>query len=125
MSLISQFVRVPTVFHLSLVKRILRYLKGSASRGIVMTNHDHTQIIGYSDSNWVGNVIDHKSTISFYMFVGGNLVSWHSKKQHVIACSSAEVEYNAMVSVAYKLIWLKGLLSDLEFSNSIKNDFVL
>jgi hypothetical protein len=40
-----------------------------------MTNYGHTQITRYSDSDWVSNVIDHKSTTGFCMFVGGNLVS--------------------------------------------------
>jgi hypothetical protein len=40
-----------------------------------MTNHGHTQITGYSGSNWAGNAIDRKSTTGFCMFVGGNPVS--------------------------------------------------
>ena len=64
-----------TVFHLIIVKRILRYLKGFAGCGIVMTNYDHTQITGYSDSGWASNAIDCKSTTGFYMFVGGNLIT--------------------------------------------------
>jgi len=79
-SLVSQFMHAPTVFHLCLVKQILRYLKGSAGRGIVMTNHGHTRITGYNDSDWAGNAIDRKSTTGFCMFVGGNPVSWRSKK---------------------------------------------
>ena len=83
-----------------------------------MTNHDHTQINGYSDYDWAGNAIDHKSTTGFCMFVGGN-PSWHSKKQHVVTRSSVEDEYRAMASTTCELIWLKGLLSDLGFSSSI------
>jgi hypothetical protein len=118
-SLVSQFMHAPTILHLSIVKRILRYLKGSIGRGIVMAKNGHTQITGYSNSDWAGNAIDRKSTIGYCMFVGGNLVSWHSKKQHVIACSSAEAEYRAMASAACELIWLKGLLSELGFPSSI------
>jgi hypothetical protein len=118
-SLVSQFMHTPTVFHLNLVKRILRYLKDSAGHGIVMTNHGHTQITGYSDSDWAGNAINRRSTTGFCMFVGGNPVLWRSKKQHVVARSSAEAKYRAMTSVACELIWLKGLLSDLGFSSSI------
>jgi len=118
-SLVSQFMHTPIVFHLNLVKRILCYLKGSAGRGIVMTNHGHTQITGYRDSDWAGNAIDRKSTTGFCMFVGGNLVSYRSKKQHIVAHSSAEVEYRAMTFATYELIWLKGLLSNLGFSSSI------
>jgi hypothetical protein len=112
-SLVSQFMHAPTVFHLSLVKRIMRYLKGSAGRGIVMTNNGHTQITGYSDSDWAGNALDRKSTTGFCVFVGGNLISWRSKKQHVVARSSAEAEYRAMASAACELIWLKSLLLDM------------
>jgi hypothetical protein len=118
-SLVTQFMHTSTVFHLNLVKRILHYLKGSTGRGIVMTNHGHTQITGYSDSDWAGNAIDRKSTTGFCMFVGGNPVSWRSKKQHVVARSSAEAKYRVMASAACELIWLKGLLLDLGFSSSI------
>nr|CBL94171.1 Reverse transcriptase (RNA-dependent DNA pol [Malus domestica] len=63
----------------------------------------------------VGNQINRKSTTSYYTFVGGNLVTWKSKKQNVIAKSSAEAEYRLMASTTCELIWLKGLLSDLRF----------
>jgi hypothetical protein len=51
------------------------------------------------------------------MFVGGNLVSWKSKKQQVVAHSSAKAEYHAMASASCELIWLKNLLADLDFGS--------
>lgn len=57
-SLVSQHMHAPTVFHLSMVKRILRYLKGTIGRGIVMTKNGHTNIIGYIVSDWAGNALD-------------------------------------------------------------------
>ncbi|XP_068326019.1 uncharacterized mitochondrial protein AtMg00810-like [Pyrus communis] len=118
-SIVSQFMHIPSVDHLNLVKRILRYLKGSVGRGILMTKNDHTHIMGYCDADWAGNAIDCKSTSGYCTFVGGNLVTWKSKKQTVIARSSAEAEYRAMASTACELIWLKGLLSDLGFSATL------
>ncbi|KAM1815735.1 hypothetical protein ACFX12_000216 [Malus domestica] len=112
-SIASQFMHSPTIEHLNLVKRILRYLKGSVGRGILMAKNDNTQIMGYCDADWAGNAIDRKSTTGYCTFVGGNLVTWKSKKQTVIARSSAEAEYRAMASTACELIWLKGLLCDL------------
>ena len=97
-------MHAPNVFHLNIIKRILCYLKGSIGHGIIMAKNGRTQIIRYSDSNWVGNDIDRKSTTVYCMFVGGNLVSWRSKKQHVIARSSAKSEYRAMTSAACELI---------------------
>ncbi|KAL6278328.1 hypothetical protein ACE6H2_021929 [Prunus campanulata] len=112
-SIVSQFMHSPTMLHLNVVKRILRYLKGSVGCGILMRKNDNAQILGYTDADWAGNFLDRKSTTGYCTFVGGNLVTWKSKKQPVIARSSAEAEYRAMASTACELIWLKGLLSDL------------
>lgn len=84
-----------------------------------MNNNGHTNIMGYSDSDWAGNALDRSSTTEYCMFVGGNLVSWKSKKQNVVARSSAEVEYRAMASAACELVWLKHLLTDLGYPCSI------
>ncbi|KAB2614533.1 hypothetical protein D8674_039240 [Pyrus ussuriensis x Pyrus communis] len=99
--------------HFNLVKRLLRYLKGSVGRGIIMEKNESTEITGYCDADWAGNSIDRKSTTGYCTFVGGNLVTWKSKKQAVVARSSTEAEYRAMASTACELIWLKGLLCDL------------
>ena len=80
-----------------------------------MHNNHSTVISGYTDADWAGNAIDRKSTTGYCTFVGGNLVTWKSKKQQVVACSSAEAEYRAMAITACELIWLKGLISDLGF----------
>jgi len=47
------------------------------------------------------------------VFVGGNLVSWRSKKQAVVARSTAEAEYRAMALSLCEMMWLKGLLKEL------------
>ncbi|XP_048446057.1 uncharacterized mitochondrial protein AtMg00810-like [Pyrus x bretschneideri] len=116
-SLANQFMHSPTVNHLHIVKRILRYLNGSIGQGIIMRNNKSTTISGYTDADWAGNALDRKSTTNYCTFLGGqgNLVTWKSKKQQVIARSSAEADYRAMAAIACELIWLKGFLSDLRF----------
>ncbi|XP_050375850.1 uncharacterized mitochondrial protein AtMg00810-like [Argentina anserina] len=104
MSLVSQFMLSPIEEHFQIVKRILRYLKGSIGRGISMKNNHHTKIMGFSDADWAGNSCDRKSTTGYCTLVGGNLVTWKSKKQSVIACSNAEDEYRAMASTTCELI---------------------
>ena len=43
-----------------------------------------------------GSTDDRKSTSGYFTFVGGNLVTWRSKKQQVVSRSSAEAEYRGM-----------------------------
>ncbi|KAM2210837.1 hypothetical protein ACFX1S_021369 [Malus domestica] len=82
---------------------------------IAYSNHGSNHIMAYTDVDWAGNALDRKSTTGFCMFVGGNLVTWKSKKQTMIARSSAEAEYRAMAATACELIWLKRLLADLGY----------
>jgi hypothetical protein len=77
-----------------------------------MKNNNSNEICGYSDADWAGSY-DRKSTTGYCTFVGGNLVTWKSKKQNVIARSSAEAEYRAMASTTSELIWIKQLLVEL------------
>ena len=49
------------------------------------------------------------------MFVGGNLFTWRSKKQKVVAKSSAKAEFRGMSHGVCELLWLKKLLRDLGF----------
>ena len=108
-------MHTPSMDHMKIVRRVLRYLKGFIGRGILMHNNNHTHISGYIDADWAGNALDCKSITGFCTFVRGNLVTWKSKKQSVVARSSAEAKYRVMALTAYELIWLKNLLLDLGF----------
>ena len=53
--------------------------------------------------------MDQRSTLGYRTFVRGNLVRWRSKKQSVVARSSAEAEFRAVVHEIYKALWVKNL----------------
>ncbi|RVW43409.1 Retrovirus-related Pol polyprotein from transposon RE1 [Vitis vinifera] len=72
----------------------------------------------YSDADWAGNIIDRWSTSGYCSFVWGNLVTWKSKKQSVVARSSAEAEYRALAQGICEGIWIKRVLSELGQTSS-------
>ncbi|XP_019082856.1 PREDICTED: uncharacterized protein LOC109125540 [Camelina sativa] len=86
---VSQYMKSPTTYHWSLVERILHYLKGSPGEGIWMGKNANTELLGYCDADWGGDKTDRRSITGYCTFIGGNLVTWKTKKQKVVSMSSA------------------------------------
>ncbi|XP_068659151.1 secreted RxLR effector protein 161-like, partial [Aristolochia californica] len=114
-SVVSQFMHKPQITHWQSLERILRYLKGAPGRGLLYKKHGHFNIEGFSDADWAGSPDDRKSTSGYCTLVGGNLVTWKSKKQNVVARSSAEAEYRAMAHTVSEILWIRTLLTELGF----------
>ena len=89
-SVVSQYMSSPIVYNWAVVEHILCYLKGAPGRGILYSNHGHNRVECFTDADWAGSKEDRRSTSGYCIFVGGNLVTWKSKKQGVVSRSSAE-----------------------------------
>ncbi|XP_031120907.1 uncharacterized protein LOC116024148 [Ipomoea triloba] len=110
---LCQFMHSPTAEHWCLLKRVLRYVKGTLDMGLRVTPSSHSTLHAYSDSNWAGCPIDRKSTSGYAVFFGTNLISWVSRKQRTVARSSTEAEYKGLADVAAEVTWLVSLLKEL------------
>jgi hypothetical protein len=117
-SVVSQFMHNPRTAHLDAVNRILRYLKGCPGKGLLYTKQGNLQIECYTDADWAGSLDDRRSTSGYCAFVGGNLVSWRSKKQNVVARLTAEAEFRSMAHGLCELLWLHILLTELGLGQS-------
>ena len=112
-SVVSQYMSSPTIDHWPAVEQIPCYLKGAPRRGILYNNHGHNRLECFTNAYWARYKEDRRSTSGYYVFVGGNLVSWKSKKQSVVSRSRAESGYKAMARSACKIMWLHQLLAEI------------
>ena len=101
-SVVSQYMHSPKESHLEAVYKILRYLKGSPGRGLFFKKSDSKKVEIYTDADWAGSADDRRSTTGYCTYVWGNLVTWWSKKQSVVARSSAEAEFRAVAQACVK-----------------------
>jgi len=92
-SLVSQLMHCPREVHLQATYIILHYLKRTPGRGILYKINGNRILEAYIDVDYAGSITDRRSTFGYCTFQGGNLVTWRSKKQDVVARSSAEAEF--------------------------------
>jgi hypothetical protein len=111
----------PRTGHMEVVYQILRYLKGTPSRGLWFRANQYLNLEGYCNADWASSKDDRRSP-RYCVFVGGSLVSWRSKKQAVVSRSTAEAEHRAMALALCDMMWLKGLLKELRV---LKNETML
>jgi hypothetical protein len=111
-----QFGSNPRKPHYEVLKRVLRYLKGTAHFGLTFGGSDNkTNLIGWSDVDWAQDMDTRRSIGAFVFNIAGGYVSWSSKKQPTVALSTAEAEYMAASNATKEAIWLQTLLKDLGF----------
>ncbi|GMI66347.1 hypothetical protein HRI_000304000 [Hibiscus trionum] len=114
-SLISRFMECPKEMHLLAAKRILRYLKGTASYGLFYKRGEKTNLFDFTDSDYAGDLDDRKSTSGYAFMLGTGVVSWSSKKQPIVTLSTTEAEFVAATAYASQAIWLRNVLEELHF----------
>ncbi|GKE75717.1 putative RNA-directed DNA polymerase [Tanacetum coccineum] len=112
---VSRFMHQPQVAHMNAVLRIVRYLKGTAGHGVLFRSNGHLNIQMYTDADWAGDKGTRRSTSGYFSLVGGNLVTWRSKKQKVVSLSSAEAEFRGIAKGLAEALWIRKLVSEIGF----------
>ena len=104
----------PQRSHYQAALRVLRYLKGTVGLGLTFKKSGKLDLLIYTDSDFGGSLIDRRSTTGYCTMLGGNLVTWKSKKQSIVSKSSTEAEFRALSSGVDEVLWIRGILKDLQ-----------
>eukprot|EP00253_Pinus_taeda_P011602 PITA_11602 len=112
-SLVSRFMETPKKTHWQAAKRILRYVNGTKQYGVLYTTTDDFRLVGYTDSDWAGNVDGRKSMSGYVFHLGSGVISWASKKQPIVSLSTAEAEYVAAIAATSQAVQMRRMLRDL------------
>jgi hypothetical protein len=89
------------------------YIKGTLHYGLQLHRTLVTDLVAYSDADWVGCIDTRQSTSGYGVFFGDNLVFRSSKHQHNVSRSSTETEYHAVVNALTETCYLHQLLHEL------------
>ena len=110
---LSQFMSQPTDAHLREATHLLRYLRATSDHGLLFARNSVFQLRAFCESDWGSCPNSRKSITGYAILLGHSLISWKSKKQSVVSCSTAEGEYRAMATTCCEITWLLALLKDL------------
>jgi len=127
---LAQFASNPEPAHASALKRVLRYLKGTADLRITYRAPQRAggqpQLVGYCDADWAQSKMDRRSITGYVFLLCGGAISWQSKKQKTVALSTVEAEYMAVTHASKEAIWwrahLAGLGHDMSMATALLSD---
>src|SRR5271156_5556444 len=79
--IVARFFANPKESHMTIVKRILRYLKNTEEYCLWYRREGKFELKVFTDADWAGNIDDRKSTNGGAFFMGERIVTWINKKQ--------------------------------------------
>ena len=86
--MVSKFNTAPMQAHLTVVKRMFRYLKGTIDLKLQYRSTGE-KMLRYSDTDWVNDSDDRHSITGNVFTMSGGTISWLSQKQAAVALSTA------------------------------------
>ena len=119
--MVARHIERPGKTHWNAVKRILRYLKGTVTHGLVYRNNGNDKNIAlnvFCDADWAGDAEKRKSTSGFVAMIANGAVAWKSVRQECTALSSVEAEYVAAATAAREVVWLRRFLNELGYQQA-------
>nr|XP_016451604.1 PREDICTED: uncharacterized mitochondrial protein AtMg00810-like [Nicotiana tabacum] len=109
---LSQFMQEPKKFHWGATVRVVKYIKQEPGMRIFLCRSNGDSLTRFCDADWASCPNTRRSVTVYLIKFGDSLISWKSKKQHIVSRSSAEAEYRSLVAVTAEIVWLLGLFAE-------------
>ena len=126
-------MQAPTRRDMLAAERLLRYWAGTADVGLIFGSRNGSvagdsrvghpqsdvQACAYADADWANSKINRRSISGYVAKLNGDPVSWHSKRQRVVALSTCEAELYAEAAAVQEMLWMRGLMQELGLDTSV------
>ncbi len=116
-SLLSRFQSKPSEKLWTLIKCVLRYVKGTLDYKLVYTKNESANfeiMTGYTDASHATNDEKVRSTSgTLIQLFDHNLVAWSSQRQRKVAYSTMTAEYYALCELTRDILWMRQFLKAL------------
>ena len=105
-SVVSRFMSKPSKEHWKAVQWILRYLRGTSKYGLMFDQRavNPEQVVGYSDSDFAGDLDERRSLTGYVFQLCGSCVSWKATLQAIVAVSTTEAEFMSLTEAVKEAI---------------------
>jgi hypothetical protein len=72
---LAYFISNPSNIYFTIVKRVYKYLKGTKDYGITYYKDSSQYILGYYNTDYIGNILFTKLTSSYIILLASNIIS--------------------------------------------------
>ncbi|KAI2499176.1 GAG-pre-integrase domain [Fragilaria crotonensis] len=110
---LAQHLSNPGHEHWKALERLVGHIKMKPYEGLVYRRPKELRPISIVDSDYAKNIDDRKSISSGLHTLGGTLVHWESKTQHVVTLSSTEAEYISLAKGACENKFMMMMLDEV------------
>jgi hypothetical protein len=123
--MLGRYQKNPGISHWNGIKKALRYIQGTNGLMLTYERSNSLEIVGYSDSDFVGCLDTDRSTSGYIFKLAGGVISWSSSKQTVMTSSMMYAEFVACYEAVGQAMWLKKFMPDLRVVDSIERPLKL
>ena len=123
--MLCRYLDKPEEKHWDAGSRLVDYLRGTKEIGLKFTakkeiTHAALKLSdlgleAFADADWAADKENRASISGYVVKACGGPISWRSRKQKSIACSTMEAEYVSIAEACKEIVWIRALLKEIGF----------